>query len=40
MPFQEIVRDDAVSIPLAQSVEDALAVDAACMGARAGFEVV
>lgn len=40
MPFQEIVRDDAVSIALSQRAEDTLTVDAACVLARAGFEVM
>ncbi len=40
VPFQEVVRDDAVSIALPQSVEDALTVDAACVWARAGLEVM
>lgn len=40
MPFQEIIRDDAVPIALSESFEDALTIDAACVGARAGFEVM
>ena len=40
VPFQEVVRDDAVAIALSESVEDALTVDGACVGASAGFEMV
>lgn len=40
VPFQEVVRNDAVSIALSQGVEDTLTVDAACVWARAGFEVM
>ncbi|CAF9911288.1 MAG: hypothetical protein ALECFALPRED_007222 [Alectoria fallacina] len=40
VPFQEVVRDDAVSIALSQGVEDALTVDAACVWASAVFEVM
>lgn len=40
VPFQEVVRDDAVPIALPESFEDALTIDAACVGARAVFEVM
>lgn len=40
VPFQEVVRDDTVSIALSQGAEDALTVDAAGVWARAAFEVV
>lgn len=40
VPFQEIVRDDTVSIALSQGAEDALTVDAACVWARAAFEMM
>ena len=40
VPFQEVVRDNAVPIALSEGAEDALTVDAPCARARAGLEVM
>lgn len=40
VPFQEVVYDDTVSVPLSQGAEDSLTVDAACVWAGTGFEMM
>lgn len=40
VPFEEVVRDDAVAVTLPQGAEDGFAVDAGSVRAGAGLEVV